>query len=73
VARPGEGRSGGYRVIMFFRSGVRTFYVYGFAKSNLGNVSNKQVRDFKTTAKSVLALPEEQLEEFLKTGKYTEI
>jgi hypothetical protein len=69
----GAGKSGGYRVILFFRSGERTFYVYGFAKSNMGNISNNQLRDFKATAKVALALPEKQLEEALKTGKYTEI
>jgi hypothetical protein len=73
LARPGGGKSGGYRLIVFFRSGERTFYVYGFAKANMGNISNKQFRDFKATAKVALALSEKQLEEALKTGKYTEI
>jgi hypothetical protein len=53
--------------------GERTFYVYGFAKSNMGNICNNQLRDFKATAKVTFALPEKQLEEALKTGKYTEI
>jgi hypothetical protein len=73
VARSGEGKSGGYRVIVFFRSGKRTFYVYGFAKSSLGNINEKQLRDFKRTAKAVLALTEKQLDDVLKTGKYLEI
>ena len=33
IARPGQGRSKGYRTIIFFRRGVRAFFVYGFAKS----------------------------------------
>jgi hypothetical protein len=33
VARPGKGKSGGYRVIVLFKSGRLTFFVYGFAKS----------------------------------------
>jgi hypothetical protein len=33
IARPGEGKSGGYRVIVFFKSGERTFFYYAFAKS----------------------------------------
>jgi hypothetical protein len=32
VARPGEGKSGGYRIILFFKSGERAFYVHGFAR-----------------------------------------
>jgi len=73
IARPGEGKSGGYRIIVFFRSGKRTFYVYGFAKSDLGNINEKQLRDFKRTAKAVLALTEKQLDDVLKTGTYLEI
>jgi len=73
VARSGEGKSGGYRVVVFFRSGKRTFYVYGFAKSAMGNINEKQLRDFKRTAKAVLALTEKQLDDVLKTGKYLEI
>ena len=73
IARSGEGKSGGYRVIVFFRSGERTFYVYGFAKSAISNIDKKQLRDFKRTAKAILALTDNQLEGLLKTGKYIEI
>jgi hypothetical protein len=73
MARQGEGKSGGYRAIVFFRSGDRTFYAYGFAKADMGNISEKQLRDFKRTAKAMLALTERQLEDVLKTGKYLEI
>jgi len=33
IARRGQGRSGGYRAIVLFRRGERSFFVYGFAKS----------------------------------------
>ena len=33
IARPNEGKSGGYRSIVLFRLGDRAFFVYGFAKS----------------------------------------
>jgi len=73
VARYGEGKAGGYRVIVFFKSKERTFYVYGFAKSAMGNISEKQLRDFKRTAKVILALTDNQLDELLKKGEYWEI
>ena len=41
VGRPGEGKSGGYRVIVLFRKEERTFYVYGFAKSEKANISER--------------------------------
>ena len=73
IARSGEGKSGGYRVIVFFRSGERTFFVYGFAKSVMGNINKKQLRDFKKTAKVILSLTDNQLEGVLKTSEYFEI
>jgi hypothetical protein len=73
IARPGAGKSGGYRVIVFFRSGERTFYMYGFAKSDMGNISEKQLRNLKETAKIALAVSDKQLEERVEKGEYTEI
>jgi hypothetical protein len=34
VARPGAGRSGGYRSLLFFRTGARAVFAFGFAKSD---------------------------------------
>ena len=53
LARPGEGKSGGYRVIVLFRSGDKTFYVYGFAKSERANIREKELKTFKKTAKNI--------------------
>ena len=73
VARPGEGKSGGYRVIVFFKSEERTFFVYGFAKSDKGNIDRGELRSFKIDAKYQLALTDEQLDAWLKKKTLTEI
>jgi hypothetical protein len=73
VARPGAGKSGGYRLIVFFRSGERTFYVYGFAKSNMGNISQKELAKLKQRAKTRLTMTEKQIEAALKAGVLKEI
>jgi hypothetical protein len=73
VARPGAGKSGGYRVIVFFRSGERAFYVYGFAKSNMENISQKELAKLKQRAKTRLTMTEEQIEAALKAGVFKEI
>ena len=36
IARPGQGKSGGYRTIILFKQGQRAVFVYGFAKSERG-------------------------------------
>jgi hypothetical protein len=37
ISRPGEGRSNGYRTIIFFRRRHAAFFVYGFAKNRRAN------------------------------------
>jgi len=73
VARPGEGKSGGYRVIVFFKGGVRTFFVYGFAKSNRANIDRGELQIFKDGAKDQLAMTDEQIEAWLRNGSLIEI
>ena len=73
VARPGEGKAGGYRVIVFFRSEERTFFVYGFAKSARGNIEKGELRAFKSDAKDQLALTDKQIEAWLKNKTLIEV
>ena len=73
MARDGEGKSGGYRVVVIFRRGQRTFYVEGFAKSGKGNISQREKRDYKELAKDYLSLSEAVIDNAVKTGKFVEI
>jgi hypothetical protein len=43
IARSGEGKSGGYRTIVFFKSGFRAFFPYGFAKSDKENIADDEL------------------------------
>jgi hypothetical protein len=73
VARPGAGKSGGYRVIVYFRNGERTFYVYGFAKSARANIRQKELKGHKKMAAINLSLTDEQLKRRIETGQWIEI
>ena len=42
VARPGAGRSGGYRTLIFFRAETRAVFAFGFAKSDLANLEDDE-------------------------------
>jgi len=44
IARPGQGKSGGYRSIILFKSGDRALFVYGFAKNHQENISPREVQ-----------------------------
>ena len=56
VARKGQGRSGGYRVIVGYRIGDRAVFLFGFAKTQMDNIGADQVRKWRATAAQVLAL-----------------
>ncbi len=73
IARPQEGKSGGYRTIIFFRKGDKAYFVYGFAKSVLENIDKADVRGFKKLAKIMLSINDRQLENLLKRGDIEEI
>jgi hypothetical protein len=73
LARPGEGKSGGYRVIVFFKSEERTFFEYAFAKADRGNISEKELRNHKKNAKVYLSATDEQLRDFLRKRDLIEI
>ena len=72
IARPGQGKSKGYRTIILFRRGAQAFFVYGFAKSQRANINDDEEDQFKEAAKHVLALTEKQLAELLKRGDFIE-
>jgi len=73
IARPGEGKSGGYRVIVFFKIGERTFFHYGFAKAAQDNISKGELKIMKKQAKKHFAQSDEQIHEQLTNGTLLEI
>jgi hypothetical protein len=73
IARPGQGKSKGYRTIILFRRGERAFFLYAFAKSQRANIDDYEEEQFKEAAKHVLALTEKHLAELLKRGDFIEV
>lgn len=73
VARANEGRSGGYRTIVFFRQGERAFFVFGFAKNTLGNISDEDLKIFRRTAQVTLSLTDDQIATLLERESLIEV
>jgi hypothetical protein len=73
VARPGQGRSGGYRTIVLYRRGQRAFFVFGFAKSDRGNIEDDEEEQFRRMAGHVLALSDAHLAALVEAGQFVEI
>jgi hypothetical protein len=62
IARAGGGRSGGYRALVFFRSGVRAIFAFGFATSTMANIDADDLLDLKMTARLFLARSEAEID-----------
>lgn len=73
VARPGEGRSGGYRMIVVYRTQSRAFFVFGFAKNERENIEDDELQSFRDVAAELLAHSDAALDEAVNTGKLQEI
>jgi hypothetical protein len=61
IARPGKGKSKGFRTIILFRQSKRAVFVYGFAKGARANIRKDEEEAFKQAAKHVLALSDGQI------------
>ena len=73
VARPGAGKSGGYRTLIFCRAKTRAIFAFGFAKSDMGNVRSADLADLKKAARVVLALSDAEIDEWLTAGLFVEV
>jgi hypothetical protein len=73
IARPGQGKSKGYRAIILYRERDKTFFVYGFAKSDRGNIRNDEEKQFERMAKYVLELSDPQLSALVVNGQFEEV
>ena len=73
IARPGPGRSGGFRALVLFRRSERSFFVYGFAKSDRENLRRGELEALRNLADEMLALGESDLEAMLASGTISEV
>jgi hypothetical protein len=73
VAREGQGKRGGFRTLILYRTAERAFFVYGFTKNDRGSINKEEATALKTLADKVLNLSDVFLEELLKQGIYQEV
>ena len=73
VARTGQGRSGGYRLLIAYRSGKRAVFLYGFAKSERDNIEADELETLKEIGAAWLEAKKERLEYAIKEGILREV
>jgi hypothetical protein len=73
IARKGQGRSGGFRSLIVFRSGDRAVFVFGFSKSDRDDLEPDELDDVRTAAKLFLAYDPAQLDQAIANGELWEV
>lgn len=70
IARENEGKSSGYRTIILYKKGDKSFFVYGFPKKNRANIDSKEEEAFKDLADKILNMDETIL---INSGVFREV
>ena len=73
VARPGSGKSGGYRTLLAARIGSRYVFLHGFPKSTTANITREEKRALQFAGKVFLELPVGNLSKALQSGVLLEV
>src|SRR5262245_53247149 len=73
IARPGEGKRGGYRVLIAFRAKERAVFMYGFAKSERENIAPHRLAELKLYASAWLGMDDEAIEQAIAGDDLREV
>jgi hypothetical protein len=61
VAREGQGRSGGYRMLVAYRAGARAVFLYAFAKNERENIGSDELLTWREIGAGWLAANAHQI------------
>jgi hypothetical protein len=73
VARRNEGRSGGFRTIVFYREQDRAVFLHLFAKNDKGNLTSTELETYREFAKVLAGLTAEQIRTLVEQKRWIEI
>ena len=73
IARKGQGKSGGFRTIIFFKAHKTAFFILGLAKNVQDNLSRDEIEGLKDLAGRMLIYDEKTIARALEGGALQEI
>lgn len=73
LARPGQGRSGGYRVLIAYRAGHRAVFLYGFAKRERENIEPDELLTLREIAAAWLSADTKKIADAVNQGALKEV
>ncbi|MDR3415997.1 MAG: type II toxin-antitoxin system RelE/ParE family toxin [Nevskia sp.] len=73
IARPGQGKSGGFRTLVATNKGNRWIFVFGFAKNERSNIDRDEEEALKKLATHLLSLTSHAISKAQGTGELREV
>ena len=73
VARPGQGRSGGFRMLVAYRAGDRAVFLYGFAKNERDNIGPDELLSLREIGAAWLAAETRRITTAIAEGVLEEV
>ena len=73
IAREGQGRSGGFRTILFYRERDRAVFLHLFAKNDQDNLTAVEQDTYRELARELAALSDETSAILVKDKRWIEI
>ena len=73
IARPGHGKSGGFRTLVATNKGNRWFFVFGFPKNERGNIDKDEELALKKLATALLTMMPQSLVKAQKANELIEV
>ena len=73
IARPGEGKSGGFRTLVATNKGNRWVFVYGFPKNERSNIDKDEQEALRKLAAHLLSLTAQALGKAQRAGELMEL
>lgn len=73
VARTGQGRSAGYRLLIAYRIGNRAVFLYGFAKHERDNINPEELLTLRDIGQAWLAADADGIDRALADGLLQEV
>lgn len=73
VARPGQGKSGGFRTIVAYRHGKRAVFLFGCAKNERANLDDDELAYWQRVGKAYLGLDDDGVALAIATDELMEI
>lgn len=73
VARPGKGKSGGFRALILYKADALAFFVHGFAKNDRDNIGREELVALRLLASQMLSYDDQFIASALESGTLIEV